>query len=74
MDTVFNPPMASHGVGKGFHRGETEQKVARFLRDLVLEASFCSHHPNALQTFPLLLRIKIGQNLWVTDGPILSDF
>src|SRR5574340_1803112 len=74
MHAVFNAPVTSHRVGKGFHRGETEQKVAGFSADLLLDASFCSHHPNPSQAFPSLLRIEILHNRWITDGPVLSDF
>ena len=74
MHAVFNAPVTSHRVGKGFHRGETEQKVAGFLRDLLLDASFRSNHPNPSQALPSLLGIKILQNGRITDGPVLSDF
>src|SRR5579875_400039 len=74
MHAVFNSPVTSHRVGKGFHRGETQQKGASFLRGLLLDASFCSHHPNPSQAAPSLLRIEILQNRWITDGPVLSDF
>lgn len=73
MHTVFNSPVASHRVGKGFHRGETEQKVAGFSGDLVLDASFGAHHANPSQAFPSQLWIKIGQDLRVTDGPVVPD-
>src|SRR2546421_13089309 len=74
MNTVFNAPVTSHRAGKGFHRGETEQKVAGFLRDLLLDTSFRSNHANPSQAFPSLLRIKILQNRRITDGPVFSDF
>src|SRR5436190_11656018 len=74
MNAVFNAPMTSHRIRKGFYRGEAEQKVAGFLRDLLRDASFRSDHANPSQAFPSLLRIQILQNRWITDGPVLSDF
>src|SRR6266700_3673573 len=74
MHAVFNTPVTSYRVGEGFHLGETEQKIAGFLRDLLLDASFRSNHPNPSQVLPSLLGIKILQNRWITDGPVLSDF
>jgi site-specific DNA recombinase len=70
----FNAPVTAYCIGKRFHRGKTEQKVASFLRDLVLHVPFRSHHANPLQTFPSLLRIEVFQDLRVSDGPVLSDF
>src|SRR5713226_5254027 len=74
MHAVFNSPMTSHCVGKRFHRGETQQKIASFLRDLSIHAPFRSNHSNPFQAFPSLLWIEILQNRWIPDGPVLSDF
>src|SRR5258708_25096360 len=73
MQAVFNAPVASHRVGKRFHRGETEQKVAGFPADLLINAPFGSNHPNPSQAFPPLLRVEIGQDLRITDGPVVPD-
>ncbi len=35
----FKAPMASHGISKRLHRRKTEQKVARFLGDLVRQTT-----------------------------------
>ncbi|MHB8595771.1 MAG: recombinase family protein [Ktedonobacteraceae bacterium] len=71
----FNPPVAANCVGKRFHRGETEQEVAGMLGDFLLgiDAPFGSHHPDAAQAFPPFLRVEIGQDLGITDGPVLPD-
>ncbi len=48
MQTIFNPKVASNSVGKRFHRGKTEEKVAGFLADLLIDAPLGSHHPDGL--------------------------
>ncbi len=74
MNTVFNSPVASDSVGKRFQRGETEQEVAGFPGDFLIDAPLRSHHPNPSQAFPPLLGIKVLQNRSITDGPVLPDF
>jgi hypothetical protein len=74
MQTVFNAPMTSDSVGKGVHRGETEQKVAGFSAHLLLDAPFGSHHANGSQAFPLLVRVQIVQNRGIANGPVFPDF
>src|SRR2546427_637819 len=74
MEAVLNSPVTPDGVGKGVHRGETEQKVAGFSAHLLLDAPFGSNHANGSQAFPLLLRVQIVQDLAIANGPVLSDF
>src|SRR5229473_3464547 len=74
MNTVFNSPMTSDRLGKGFHRGETEQEVAGFPGDFLIDAPLGSDHPNPSQAFPPLLGIEVLQNRRITDGPVLPDF
>src|SRR5487761_157598 len=73
MQAVFNSPVTSNGVSKGFYRRETEEKVAGFSTHLRANAPFCSHHPDSSQPLPPLLRVEMRENFGVTDGPVLSD-
>src|SRR3989442_6080975 len=74
MEAVLNSPVTPDGVGKGLHRGETEQKVAGFSAHLLLDAPFGSNHANGSQAFPLLVRVQIVEDLCIAHGPVLSDF
>ena len=56
MQAVFNPPMTSDGGSKRGDSRETEQERAGFPAHLLFDPPFGSHHANAGEAFPFLLR------------------
>src|SRR5258708_25632406 len=73
VDTVFNPPVASHRMSKCFGTRETQQIVSGLLSNRLAQATFRLHHPNAEHPFSMLLGVQIRQVLGIGNGPIASD-